>query len=72
LTIALSLHKVATAMNAGMDLYAGGGSNLYGDGHLEQAVETGLTSVAAVDDAVERILLHRFSLGLFDPQENEP
>ena len=61
--------KVAVALNAGMDLYAGGGSDLFGDGHLLEAVQRGMVREASVTKAAARVLSQRFSLGLFDDSD---
>ncbi|MGX9884453.1 glycoside hydrolase family 3 N-terminal domain-containing protein [Streptomyces sp. NPDC002276] len=52
----------ALALNAGVDL------SLWDEGftHLEEAVERGLVSEAAVDAAVARVLRLKFRLGLFE------
>ncbi|MEV1080294.1 glycoside hydrolase family 3 N-terminal domain-containing protein [Streptomyces sp. NPDC050211] len=52
----------ALALNAGVDL------SLWDEGftHLEEAVEQGLVTVAALDAAVARVLSLKFRLGLFE------
>ncbi|WUH35298.1 glycoside hydrolase family 3 C-terminal domain-containing protein [Streptomyces sp. NBC_00444] len=52
----------ALALNAGVDL------SLWDEAftHLEQAVERGLVTVAALDAAVARVLRLKFQLGLFE------
>lgn len=59
--------SVALAMNNGCDLNCG---DIYQ--YLLKAVEEGLTSEDAIDEAVIRVLTTRFKLGLFDGPENNP
>jgi len=56
-------HAAELAANAGSDMDME--SSAYID-HLKAAVESGKVSMAAVDDAVRRILRIKFELGLFD------
>ncbi|MBL7793880.1 MAG: beta-glucosidase BglX [Saprospiraceae bacterium] len=56
-------HAAELAANAGSDMDME--SSAYID-HLKAAVESGKVSMAAVDDAVRRILRVKFELGLFD------
>lgn len=58
----------AEAMNAGVDAECG--EYIYQ--YIEKAVEDGLVSEERLNDAVKRMLIARFRLGMFDPQENVP
>jgi beta-glucosidase len=59
----------ALALNAGVDVEQPPGSTFLS---LPAAIAQNLTSQAAVDDAVRRILTHKFSIRLFDdPYVNE-
>jgi beta-D-xylosidase 4 len=60
----------AQAANAGLDVYGGWNDNLWGEGELQQAVASGLTTEAVVSAAVGRTLRHKLSLGLFDPLDS--
>ena len=57
----------AAAINAGCDLECGGTYR-----NLPQAVAQGLTTEAAVNQALHRVLEIRFRLGLFDPPAKVP
>lgn len=59
--------SVALAMNNGCDLNCG---NIYE--YLIRAVDEGLTSEDAIDEALIRVLTTRMKLGLFDGPENNP
>jgi beta-glucosidase len=54
----------ATAFSNGTDVNCGSVSP-----HLTEAVEQGLISEKQIDEAVERLLLARFKMGQFDPDE---
>jgi beta-glucosidase len=56
------VEKFAKSLNAGVDQV--GGEN--DPGPIVEAVGLGLVSVARIDDAVRRILIQKFELGLFD------
>ena len=58
----------ATAVKAGTDLTCG---TEYGRG-LPDAVKNGLIKEAEIDQAVERLFVARFKLGMFDPPERVP
>ena len=59
--------SVALAMNNGCDLNCG---NIYE--YLIKAVDEGLTSEDAIDEALIRVLTTRMKLGLFDGPEQNP
>ena len=64
----------SAAMNAGVDLECGGYSayeHMYKE-FLAGQVEKGKTSEARIDEACRRVLLARFRLGQFDPEEDVP
>ena len=70
---------VAVAIQAGCDIESAGwkGGHPWSTGgryiaHLPDAVQSGLVSEAAVDQAVRHALEIRFRLGLFDPIEDQP
>ncbi len=58
----------ARALKAGTDLECG--TEVYP--HLVEAVEKGLVSEKAVDQALERLFVARFRLGMFDPPARVP
>jgi beta-glucosidase len=59
---------IAAALNAGMDIECG---DCFKD-HLADVVKKGLVSEAVIDSAVFRIMVSRFKLGLYDPEELVP
>eukprot|EP00041_Stephanoeca_diplocostata_P032967 m.1075633 g.1075633 ORF g.1075633 m.1075633 type:complete len:890 (+) comp24243_c0_seq1:40-2709(+) len=61
----------AKAVNAGMDVYGGWDDNLYGQGYLAQAIEQHLTTEALVTQAVNRTLMQKMKVGIFDPVEDQ-
>ena len=58
------VHAAAASMNGTCDVECGG---IYG-GNLQKAADAGLVSAAQLKAAARRIMMHRFSLGLFDPE----
>lgn len=56
-------HAGELAVNAGVDMDMQGGVYQH---HLEKSVREGLVSEKTIDEAVRRILLKKFQLGLFD------
>jgi len=65
--VATAEEAAAMAVRAGCDLECG---NIYSA--LRQAVEQGLISTEAIDQAVKRLFTARFRLGMFDPPEQVP
>lgn len=59
---------IAAAVNAGIDLECGNEFKK----HLPEVVRRGDIPEAVIDQAVGRILLSRFKLGLYDPPERVP
>ncbi len=57
----------AMAFNSGTDVNCGSVSP-----HLAEAVEIGLISEEQIDQSVRRLLLARFKMGMFDPDEMVP
>ncbi len=67
--VASSLEQAAAqALNAGLDSDLG--ATAYA--HLNQALQSGITTPAALDQAVGRILRVKFQLGLFDSVRVDP
>ncbi len=62
-----SVEAAAVAVNAGCDLNAG--EAYYA---LPSAVQQGLVSEETIDQAVKRLFMARFRLGMFDPPEEVP
>ena len=61
------VESVALAMNNGCDLNCG---NIYGN--LIKAVQDGLVKEETLDKAVERLLITKFRLGIFDDPAKDP
>ncbi len=61
------VESVALAMNNGCDLNCG---NIYGN--LIKAVQDGLVKEETIDKAVERLLITKFRLGIFDDPAKDP
>jgi len=59
---------IALAVNAGLDMECGDLFKV----HLAQVVQNGMISEATINQAVGRLLLGRFRLGLYDPPEMVP
>jgi beta-glucosidase len=66
--VATVQEAIALAINAGMDIECG---DCFRD-HLSESVKMGLIPMAAIDTAITRILIPRFKLGLYDPQDMVP
>ncbi|MBZ5562568.1 MAG: glycoside hydrolase family 3 C-terminal domain-containing protein [Acidobacteriia bacterium] len=65
---------IAAGLNAGLDMECGWFST-YPDvtnNYLEAAIAQGLTSEAALERALTRVLTARFKLGMFDPPDRVP
>lgn len=65
-------NDVATAINAGLDMIMVPYDAPTFIAALRQAVESGAVAPSRIDDAVRRILLVKFRLGLFDAAEPDP
>jgi beta-glucosidase len=63
---------VVTSINAGVDMDMCPGSHIAFMGMLRQAVENGDITPERIDDAVHRILLAKFKLGLFEKPYADP
>jgi beta-glucosidase len=62
-----AVHAAAQALRAGCDINCGCTYE-----HLVEAVESGFVTEAEIDQALQRTLLTRFKLGMFDPPGTVP
>jgi beta-glucosidase len=62
-----AVEAAAMALNAGCDISCGVTYD-----KLEEALQRGLVTEAGIDTALQRTLLTRFKLGIFDPPEKVP
>jgi beta-glucosidase len=62
------VEAAALALNAGCDMECG----CCDYATLQQALDQGLVDMATIDRALERLMIARFRLGMFDPPEQVP